>query len=320
MNEGSLNPGMTTATFETDADKWRALAFALLVHLFAVGALFVGLLWQHEPPPAAAGAGEIEATLITSPSAAAAASRAIREAEKAERNAPPPPQPTPERAPQTAQTPLQVKPQQAQDQPDTVDQQRVSALATQAAEQRLKEQEEKHRQEQILLQQQAQDEAENKQRLATQQVQDQLAAIRVERAKAERDRKLAEEKLKQLEDQREHLPTQIAAAANPRAGANGTADPGLLEKYRAAMKQVAMSNWVHVGAPERVHCRISFTQIPGGEVIGDIIYENCPFDAAARETIERAMHKQSMPYTGFEKVFDSRPTIDFCYPEEACAK
>jgi len=318
---------MNTATFETGIDKWRALALALLVHLFAVGAMFVGLLWQHEPPPSAAGAGEIEATLITSPSAAAAASRAIRDAEKAaeqtERDAPPPPQPKPEVAPQTAQTPLQVKPQQAQDQPDTVDQQRVSALALQAAEQHLKEQEEKHRQEQVLLQQQAQDAAENKQRLATQQVQDQLAAIRVERAKAERERKLAEEKLKQLEDQRVHLPTQIAAAPVESikwpTGNNGSADPGLLEKYRAAMKQVAMFGWVHVGVPPGVHCHVRFTQIPGGDVT-DTSYEDCPLDAAARDTIERALHKQPMPYTGYEKVFYRQPTIDFCYPEEACAK
>lgn len=309
---------MTTATFETDTDKLRALAFALLLHVFAVGALFVGLLWQREPPLVAAAEGEIEATLITSPRAAEAASRAVHAAEQAQRDATRPPQPIPEPAPQTAQIAPQIKPQQAQDQPDTVDQQRVSALALQAAEQQKNEQEEKHRQEQILLQQQAQDEAENKQRLAA------LTAIQRERAKAERDTRLAEEKLKQLQDQRAHLTDPATPARigpmRPPAGSKGDDMAGLRARYIAAMQQTATANWVHGDeVPKLVHCHIHFTQIPGGEVI-DVIYENCPFDAVARESIERAMHKEPMPYTGFEKVFDRQPTIDFCHPQEACAK
>lgn len=315
---------MATATFETNTDKWRALAFALLLHVLAVGMLFVGLLWQREPPTVAAAEGEIEATLITSPRAAAAASKAVQTAEKvAERDATPPPQPIPEPAPQTAQIAPQPKPQQAQDQPDTVDQQRVSALALQAAVKQKTEQEEKHRQEQILLQQQAQDQAENKQRLAAQQ--EQLAAIQRERAKNDRVIKLAEEKRKQLQDANAHL-TDAAVPApigpvHPPAGNKGDDLASLRARYIAAMQQAATANWVTVDqVPKLVHCHILFTQLPGGEVLDGIIYENCPFDAAARETIERAMHKDSMPYTGFEKVFSRQARIDFCYPQEACAK
>lgn len=62
---------------------------------------------------------------------------------------------------------------------------------------------------------------------------------------------------------------------------------------------------------------VRFTQIPGGEVIA-VNYEDCPLDATARESIERAMHKGSMPYAGFESVFSRQATIDFCTPEEAC--
>jgi colicin import membrane protein len=303
---------MTTATFETDTDKLRALALALLVHLFAVGALFVGLLWQREQPPVAAAEGEIEATLVTSPQAARAASKAVHDAKQAA------PQPIPEPSPQTAQIAPQPKPQQALDQPDKIDQERVSALALQAAAQEKKEQEEKHRQEQVLLQQQAQVEAENKQRLAA------LAVIQSERAKNERIAKLAEEKLKQLRDANAHLTDSAVQApvgpVHPAAGNKGDDLASLRAEYLAKIRAKATDNWVHhEEVPKLVHCHILFTQMIGGDVT-DISYQNCPFDAAARATIERAMHKEAMPYTGYEKVFSRFVNLDFCYPEEACAK
>jgi len=306
---------MTTATFETDTDKLRAFAFALLLHVFAVGALFIGLLLQREQPPVAAAEGEIEATLITSPQAASAASKAVQAAEQA---TPPQPQPIPEPSPQTAHIAPQPKPQQALDQPDTVDQQRVSALAQQSAVQEKKEQEEKHRQEQVLLQQQAQVDVENKQRLAAQ-----LDAIHREQAKIAQQIKLAEEKRKQLHDQAVQQDASVPAPIGPerpQVGNKGDDLASLRARYIAAMNQTANSNWDPVGVPRGVRCRISFRQLPGGDVFGEIVYLNCPFDAVARETIERAMRKQPMPYTEFVKVFDPNPSVTFCNPPEACSK
>ena len=315
---------MSTATFETDTDKWRALAFALLLHVFAVAALFLGLLWQREPAPVSAAAGEIEATLITSPQAAEAASKAVHAAEQAQQDSRPAPQPIPEPAPQTAHIAPQLKPQQSQDQPDTVDQQRVSALALQTAEQKKIEQEEKHRQEQILLQQQAQDEAENKQRMAAQQLQKKLDDIHRQQAAVARQIKIAEEKRKQLQDASAHS-TDAAMSApigpvHPPAGNKGDDLDSLRARYKAAMNQMANSNWDHTGVPAGVHCNVIFHQIPGGEVLDDISYQSCPFNAEQRATIDRALHKQTMPYTQYVKVFDPKPSIDFCYPEEACLK
>lgn len=317
---------MTTATFETDTDKWRALAYALLLHVCVVGALFIGLLWQREPSPMSAVEGEIQATLITSPRVAEAASKAVQAAEQAQRAATPPPQPIPEPAPQTARIAPQPKPQQAQDQPDTVDQQRVSALAQLAVEQQKKEQEEKHRQEQILLQQQAQDEAENKQRLAAHELQrqTQLDAIHREQAKIARQIKLVEEKRKQLQDQDAQLSDPaVPAPVGPTrllAGRKGDDLDALRARYKAAMNQMANANWDHTGVPSGMHCIVIFHQIPGGEVLDDISYQSCPFNAEQRATIDRALHKQPMPYTDYVKVFVPRPSIDFCYPQEACAK
>ncbi len=317
---------MTTATFESDFDKWRGLGLALLVHAVLIAALFIGVVWHTTPPSAPAGGGEIEATLVVDPAAAASAQKAIRAAEQAQRDAVPPPQPIPEKAPQTATIAPQMKPQQALDQPDKVEQQKVSALAEAQAEQQQKEQDEKHRQAQILLQQQTQQEAENKQRLSAQELerQKQLDAIHAEQAKVDRQLKLAEEKRQQLEDARKAMantnkPPAQAALPAATAGSNGNSDAGLKARYLKAIKDVANFSWNPVGVPAKTHCYISFTQIPGGQVI-DINYDRCSFDPAARETIERAMHKQPMPYYGFESVFERKVDIEFCYPEDACTK
>ncbi len=317
---------MTTATFESDFDKWRGLGLALLVHAALIAALFIGVIWHATPPSAPAGGGEIEATLVVDPASAASAQKAIRAAALAQRDAVPPPQPIPEKAPQTATIAPQMKPQEALDQPDQVDQQKVSALAQAQADQQQKEQDEKHRQAQILLQQQTQQDAENKQRLAAQELerQKQLDAIHAEQAKVDRQLKLAEQKQQQLEDARKAMATTAnppAQAARPAAtpGNNGNSDAGLLGKYMKAINDTANSGWTHVGVPANTRCKVSFTQIPGGQVI-DIDYGLCSFDPAARETVERAMHKQPMPYHGFETVFQRKITIEFCYPEDACAK
>lgn len=128
---------------------------------------------------------------------------------------------------------------------------------------------------------------------------------------------------KQSQDERAQLHNAVVPApsggARPPITNNGEDPAGLLERYQAALNKTATSNWNPVGVPPGVHCTVSFTQISGGEVI-DVRYENCPFDAVARESTERAMHKGSMPYAGFETVFSRQATIDFCYPEETCAK
>jgi colicin import membrane protein len=70
-------------------------------------------------------------------------------------------------------------------------------------------------------------------------------------------------------------------------------------------------------APELVRCNVRFQQIPGGDVI-NVEFIDCPYDAQGRESVERALLKTPMPYSGFEPVFTSKVTLTFCHPEEAC--
>jgi colicin import membrane protein len=44
----------------------------------------------------------------------------------------------------------------------------------------------------------------------------------------------------------------------------------------------------------------------------------CPYDAQARDSVERALYKTPMPYAGFDKVFQSRVVLTMCYPKEEC--
>ena len=314
---------------ETTWDKLRAVLLALGLHVLVLALLFVGLLWQPLPAAADAAGPAIEATLISSPQQSNAVAKAIAAAEEKADRAAPPPQPIPERRPQDAMQPQQPAPQAPLPKPDTIDQDEVRRLAEQAAEKKQQEQEERRKQAQIDLtnQQQQQLEAQNKQRLAQQELEKQqkLDTIRKQLADAKRATLLQEQKLKQLQDQRAQLTqnnapasTSQPVASSPQSGANGD-DQGLLERYRRAIIDVTNSNWIHTDVPERVHCTIQFTQIPGGEVI-DVKYLNCPFTAAARESVDRAMRKTPLPYAGFEPVFARQGTVDFCYPTEACRK
>jgi colicin import membrane protein len=85
----------------------------------------------------------------------------------------------------------------------------------------------------------------------------------------------------------------------------------------AAMRQTADNNWTHVGAPERVRCKVRFTQLPGGEVI-KVEFIDCPYDDQGRDFVDRALRKTPMPYQGFDKVFIRSPEITFCHPIEEC--
>jgi colicin import membrane protein len=310
---------------ETTWDKLRAVLFAVGLHVLVVGLLFVGLLTQAVPVSADAEGPIIEASLVSSPQQSAAIAKAIKALDqKAVQDATPPPPPRPEPKPQDVQPPpQQLAPQAPLPKPDTVDQEEVRRVAEQAAEQKkLQEQEERRKQAQIDLTNKQQ------QQLAQQELerQKQLADIRKQRADAERQVKLETQRLKQLQDQRAQLALNSApprtvpnALPHPQAGNNGAANT-LAEKYRQAIRAVVNQNWRHENVPDSVHCRVTFRQLPGGEVFGPLTFDDCPFDAAARASVEDALHRTPLPYAGFESVFQRQGTIDLCYPEEACTR
>lgn len=302
---------------ESFADQFRAFALALLFHVALIALIWWSAYWVFPHLDSAAAGEPIRATLQVSAADVRRAEAAIKASPKPQppEVAAPKPQPVPEPTPQVSDTPLQMTPQAPQDRPDTVDQERISKLAQEQANQlALEEQEERRRQEQVDLTEdiERQQLAERKQRLREYQ------EIVRQREDANKRTRMEEQRLQQLADmQAARLPSKSAPPA-PQAGNRGP-DEGLLARYKAAMLQTADQNWNHLGAPELTRCKVSFTQIPGGEVI-NVEFISCPYDAQGKEFVDRALRKAPMPYSGFESVFLRTVELTFCYPREECER
>lgn len=306
------------------------VALALLVHVLIALLFFLAWWWspvrQVEP---AAGSPMVEASLVVSAADVRSAQKAVKDAPKplpeplpepvkdvAEEDTVPPPQPLPTPKPQQAPTPQQQKAQDFVPVPDKVDQDRATRTAI-SQEKEKQEQEAKRRQEQIdLTEQKRQQEAEQKQRLAAQQEEERqkkIAGIRKQREKLEREAQLAQQKLQQIADLNAKKASAAAATTPQQApGQNGT-NTDLQAKYAAAIQQAVLSQWVRPDSvPLGQKCKISITQIPGGQVMQAKVSPDCPYDEAGRRSIEAAvLRAQPLPYRGFETVFARNLTFNF---------
>lgn len=303
---------------EGDEGLLRPVLMALGLHLALVAVLLLAGWWQPAPQVVSVAGPVVEASLVVSPSDIEAAELAMQKAPKPEvEEASPPPQPLPAPQPEESPEEVQPTPQEMPPEPDTVDQEAVARLALEQEQAKEREEQEARiRQEQIdLTERERVAEAERKQRLR-----EQLDAVRKEREAAERRTKMEEQRLQQLADrQAAPAPRPEPAREAVQAGGNNGVDTDLAAKYALAMHQTANGNWNRSQAPEGTPCKVRFTQIPGGEVI-DVSFLACGFDAQARESVERALRRSPMPYSGFEPVFARQIDLTFCYPEEACPR
>lgn len=313
---------------ETTADKWRAVLYALGVHLLCVALMFAGLLWTRATRPVSVAGGVIEATLVldavepSSPAASRAEPPKPAPRPQPEEAAPPP-QPKPEPRPQQSPEPPKVQPQAPLPKPDTVDQEKAARLALQQAEEKAKqEQEEKRRQRQVELDEQKRQEAEQRERLARMQEEQarQLADIRKRREEAEKRRRLEQEKLQQLADARAQAQREVARpAAQDRPPAtqvgNGGTDESLLARYQLAIQRAVTDSWSRPdSARPGIRCTLRIVQIPGGEVIQVSVTSPCNADDLTRRSIEAAVLKaQPLPYRGYESVFARDIKFNFKY-------
>nr|WP_298132432.1 cell envelope integrity protein TolA [uncultured Pseudoxanthomonas sp.] len=309
----------------------RAVTWAVGLHLLLLALLLLSpyFTWDRERLNAA-GSQSMEATLDVS----AADQRAVEQAldfqpapmpepvqEPAPEDTIPPPQPIPEPAPQDAPVERQAQAQERIPVPDTVDQDEARRDAI-SQEKALQEQEAKRRQEQIdLTERKRQEQAEQQRRLAAQQEEEQrqklIAEKRRERAQAQREVELAEQKLRQLADARAR---QAAASANQAqygapsgpAGTGGT-DEDLRGRYAAAIQEAVLRQWTRPeSVPVGTRCRVVIRQLPGGDVVSAEVQPGCAMDAAGQDSIERAVLKaRPLPYRGFEPVFARTLTLNF---------
>lgn len=290
---------------QTRTDTWMALVQALLLHAVLFALMFAGLRWSQRNVAEAAQGDPIEADLVAVSDLSASMQRALQRAPKAQ-PAPPPepdmPDPLPEPLPEAAPPQPKVLPPPVPD-PAPVEQEKVQRDAPSPQVAKVpREQEQRRKQpDQAELQaRQQQEQARQKER--------QLAELRRLREQAARERSLAEQRAQQLAEAR----TAGTATAPPPPGNRGT-DPSLQAKYAAALQQAILRQWIR---PETVplgqRCRISIRQLQGGEVVDVDVSGSCPYDAAGRQSVERAVYKASpLPYAGFEAVFNRNLDLNF---------
>lgn len=307
---------------EAPADTAQAIALALLLHALLFGLVFLGMYWTRSAAPEAAGL-PISADLVDADALSPATRQALAEEpaplpppppDPVEQDTVPPPQPLPEPVPEDAAMEPQQQPQERIPDPDVIDQDaaRADSESELAAE---REQEERRRQEQIeLAERQAQEEAEQKRRLARQQREEELKKLRAEQERVQREAEEAQRKLDQIASarrEREAEQAAASAASPPRGRPDGDSD--LAARYAAALREAILRQWTRPDSvPLGQVCRISITQLPGGEVISVEFDASCPYDAPGRRSVEAAILRASpLPYRGFDTVFQRQLNLNF---------
>jgi colicin import membrane protein len=299
---------------ETFGQKARAYLYALLVHVVVIASLFIGLLWSRTATPVATPGPVIEAEIV----GAAAAPRP----QSKPRPSAPKPAPAPEPPKPEPPKPAEAQPPPTVQHNDNQEQEKIAEIAEQKAEQAKKTQEEKHRQQQIELdEQKKRDEAEAKQKTKQAEIQKQLDDLRKEREKAAKQTLLAKEKMKQLDDLQKQQsepkkapPADVPEAETAKTGMNGN-DTSLLAEYSSAIVKVVTDNWNRPDtAPAGVRCAVHIVQIRGGTVLSANIASPCNADQITQESIKQAVTKaQPLPYKGYESVFQRDITFIFKY-------
>jgi len=162
--------------------------------------------------------------------------------------------------------------------------------------------EEAERQRQAELERQRREQAERERR--RRETEQQLERIRVERARAEREERQAEERLRELERRRSERtePAPQQAASPPPGVADG--DTSLRAQWISAMLAKIEREWIR---PDSIRpgtvCPIRIRMLAGGEVVSAQIQPACPYDEAAKRSVEAAVLKASpLPWAGYESV------------------
>jgi colicin import membrane protein len=182
----------------------------------------------------------------------------------------------------------------------------------------------KKRQEDLRLQNlRKKQEQDRKDQLKKQQ--DELEQIRKKREDATRQRKIEEERLKQLDARRQsdaNAERQLQAEADMQRQMAAEFESGRLaterEKYEMAIRVQVTNNWRRPPtARPGLRCTLKIVQIPGGEVISAAIAGKCNADEATRRSLVAAVERAgSLPYRGFEEVFEREIDFIFTYDDD----
>ncbi|MBD8897964.1 cell envelope integrity protein TolA [Rhodanobacter sp. DHG33] len=301
----------------------RAVALSALLHLGIVAFLFLAVLpctsyenfinmlglpaWMNPitcAPPLQLKGPVIEATLIGptgSPPPKSAKVKPVPNTVPPPPSVPPPP-PPPVTQPKVA--PLPPPPEH----PDVKDQERVVEQGVQQAEEK-QLQEEKQRQRQAELDAQA---AKKKEELK--KVDEMLAQMDAASAQTKKQDTKAKQAKQQFDDlknaQDDGLPN-LPNAAQRQTG-NNAQNSDLTSEYAAAIQNAVTPNWSRPDNMPSVPCKVHIVQMIGGDVMSATVDPSCPYDEAGRRSVENAiLRTKTLPYKGFESVFQRNLTFTF---------
>lgn len=287
----------------------KAFGLALAVHVLMAAMVVLGTMtWKPFRPPALTGM-TIEAVMVDTSAIKQRREQAQKEAEKA--------------AAQKVEK--DRRDQELKARKERQERERLEADA--AEKKRLKELATKKRQEDLRLQQLRKKQEQDRKDLAKRQ-QNELEQIRKKREEAARQRKIEEEQLKQM-DARKRVEADAQRQAKAEADlrqqmANEQAEfrAGQIatkgEEYYSAIQSQVTNNWFRPPtARSGLRCRLKIVQIPGGEVISAAIAGVCNTDEATRRSLVAAVERAgSLPYRGFEDVFEREIDFIFTYDDD----
>ena len=287
----------------------KAFSLAVAVHVLMAAMVVLGTMtWKPFKPPALTGM-TIEAVMVDTGAIKQRREEARLEAEKA--------------VAQQLEKDRREKELQARKERQERERQEAEA----AEKQRQKDLALKKRQEDLRIQALRKKQEQDRKEQAKKR-QDELDEIRKKREEAARQRRIEEEKLKQLDARRqaeaeaqrqaiaEAEMQQKLASEQAEFRAGQIASKG--DEYYAAIQSQVTNNWLRPPtARPGLRCRLKIVQIPGGEVISAAIAGKCNADEATRRSLEAAVERAgTLPYRGFEEVFEREIDFIFTYDDD----
>jgi colicin import membrane protein len=284
----------------------KALVLALGVHVLMAAMVVLGTMsWKPFKPPALTGM-TIEAVMVDTGAIQKRRDEAKAEAEKA--------------VARKVETDRREK--QLQARKDR--QEREKREADVAEKKRQKDLATQKRQEDLRLQRMRKQQEQDRKDLAKKQ-QNELEKVRKQRDEASRQRKIEEERLKQIDAKKQSdldKQRQLQAEADMQRQMASEFKAGQMaskgDEYYAAIQSQVTNNWFRPPtARPGLKCRLKIVQIPGGEVISAAISGSCNADEATRRSLVAAVERAgSLPYRGFEEVFEREIDFIFTYDDD----
>ncbi|HEY8586532.1 MAG TPA: cell envelope integrity protein TolA [Rhodanobacter sp.] len=303
----------------------KAVVLSAVLHVGIVGFLFLAVLpcaayenvfsalhlpaWMNPitcAKPLELQGQVIEATLIGptgSPPPKAAKVKPVPD------STPPPPTVPPPTPPKVEAPPVNALPPPPKH-VDVKDQERVVEDAALKAEQAKQLQEEKERQRQSELDAQAaKKKLEEKKKLDALFAKMDAASARTQQL--ENRAKQARQQLEDLKSAQDDGQADLPDAAQRQTG-NNSQNSNLADEYTAAIQNAVTPNWLRPDNIPAVPCQVHIVQSPGGDVLSATVASSCPYDEAGRRSVENAvLRTKTLPYKGFESVFQRNLTFTF---------